>query len=478
MKTKLFFFKLLFLYFILGAHSQQLITKKEIIKDVDFFFKTIYRVHPNPFTIKSKNKINNIIDSFYSEIPAKIAIKEYYKKLIIYFNPLFDSHTGIIPVDEKNHFSMGNLDGNCFPYKIVINNNSFSIPEIYDNDSVLLISINNINCTEIIKIVLSYYHIETKNYQFQIENFYFPFLFKYFFGNSDKFKLSYKTKNYTFDTTIFAININEYLKKYNLINNLDLFKFDYFPLLDAGIIYLNSFSFNNKQSDEYNTFLKETFKFIKEKKINYLFIDIKNNDGGNDQPVYTLLNYIIKKNSLIEIGNYCFKNSIDFKRNIRNMYAMKEIRYEKKIRQKIQFFRLFHIFGIKSIHHKKNINFIQKEPYYFTGNVILIIGHKTASAAMTLHNIFKLNKLGISIGQPTLNSTNLYANSLIYQMPKSKIPFRCATLYYDYPDKNISVTKNSAQPDHLIQFEFNKNLFTEKEIAKILKTISIKNIDH
>jgi C-terminal processing protease CtpA/Prc len=72
-----------------------------------------------------------------------------------------------------------------------------------------------------------------------------------------------------------------------------------FKLLDQQTAYLKTGSFvTSKMQMNWKSFLKESFRQISDKQAKYLIIDIRDNEGGDDEVSLELARYLAHKPSI------------------------------------------------------------------------------------------------------------------------------------------------------------------------------------
>ena len=181
-----------------------------------------------------------------------------------------------------------------------------------------------------------------------------------------------------------------------------------------GIIQINSFV-NTKK--EFNSFLFNTFKEIRETGIKNLIIDIRKNGGGSDRVGDLLFNYITDK-------PYLQHTKAEYKLSEEYMDA-----YKKYLN--IKWYNIFfHPEYIKYSLKKKGAFICEKSKkerkpnnnkLLFNGNIYLLIGSSTCSAAMDFAAAFKYYKMGIVVGKETGGALIEHSNAIPFILPNTQL---------------------------------------------------------
>lgn len=210
------------------------------------------------------------------------------------------------------------------------------------------------------------------------------------------------------------------------------------PRSDTFYLQLNAFSAPNGQSDEdyFHQTFSEIFAEIKSKKLNNLVIDLRYNKGGNiampSLLYYFIANDAFEENILLRIPDFDFpyqsyitaidhqpitaKEATDFITSLKKDFVSQNGGYEH------------------TMSTKADPTFNKQR---FTGNVYLLVGGRTFSAATYFTSLFKTFNRGVIIGEQVGGSHhNMTAGKqLTYTLPHTKIELNMPILLQQLTDK-------------------------------------------
>ncbi|MBA2745519.1 MAG: peptidase S41 [Flavisolibacter sp.] len=180
-----------------------------------------------------------------------------------------------------------------------------------------------------------------------------------------------------------------------------------------AVIEVNSFTRNMK----IRKFLRQSFKEIKKQNIQNLVIDLRGNGGGNVVLSNLLTRYVAKHPFKIADSIYSIKNKSSYPRHIENYLQS----------------RLFHLFmtrkagnGNYHFRHYENKYFKPRKTNHFDGQVFILTGGNTFSAATLVTKTLKNQENVLVVGEET--GGGAYGNSawLIpdVTLPNSRVRFR------------------------------------------------------
>lgn len=168
---------------------------------------------------------------------------------------------------------------------------------------------------------------------------------------------------------------------------------------NIGILQVNSFGLMGWKAltIDYKSFLKETFRKMHEEKVQSLIIDIRENNGGNDEMAEELFSYLDIKESVTR----------EIYREGRTRY----LTFPEPLKSNVQTWGNDPWFFNLNTDNKKDEYYIfRKDPSdqtfikkkrFFKGNVFLLTSAQNTSLAYYTALNFKRHGLGTSVGQET-----------------------------------------------------------------------------
>ncbi len=401
--------------------EDSLFTPEQMREDVLFFYEKIQQTHPNPYHVLSKDSLDEKVRQILESLDKPMNRREFWLKIAV-LNAYFDAHTTILNVIELSNYQktnsnikIGNLILSDYSKNLYFN------PEY--KDSLLagkqIKSINNIPAYQIVETFSAYYSHENKNRLSQLFAHHLNLLYSNIFGNVDSLQIEYlKNDNelaihtlYPPDTSKKTISATPTQYEWKAI------RFNLYEEESIAVIEINT-STPERLSKHYREDLDTIMATVIAKNIQYLFIDVSRNGGGNSDYANEILNFI-KTNE-----NYYYSASAEIKisPSYRTRMAPNLSLYNKK--------------SLKSIGYYNPDGSIMKYDYYWTKNNASIQYDRnlyliqsmagTHSAAISLASLVKAYKFGTIIGEETGGLTACYIDVMCYIMPNASIPFWCS----------------------------------------------------
>lgn len=462
MKNSLFL--LLFLCFI-PCVSQTLkideLTLDDYLSDLSLLNQLIKKQHPNPYKIISKKeqlKEKKQTIALLKKMPS-------YPNFLKCINRIGDGHLAYGPPDEFTYDMIENSSFFPFPvfvkdHRIFTNIKSNILP--YGTE---ITKIQNITTQELVDRINKHIHGDNYNVTKTASELTssFPLYFSNLIERNPKtFKIEYldiKTKNVK---TITLSSIDYYeLYRIDKLSILPINKLEkestihphYYKEKKFGVLTVNSFDLTETYA--YNEFSK-FFKRVNKEKYNNIAIDLRNNEGGNPN-IAALLFSFITDSSFKNVFNYRASSIKIEKENLLNDYGNPagedEVRgFENFLYQRFNETKDSLYIGNDRLKEGVLENF-PADKDNFKGNVYLIVGGQTFSAAVYFAKLFKDHNRGKTIGEETGgNENSTFAGYfLTYKLPKTKLQVRIpiTELFFD---KNTT-SKHGIIPDNKIPLQ-------------------------
>jgi len=444
-------FFLLFIMLNLSLFSQQLLNSKQCKQDINSFFENIERTHPNLYYYTDKEIVENKKQYLLQAVDDKtFSVNDFNKLLAKNINSMFDYHTRI---DNSIIFTTPN-DNNLllFPLKIKSKQHNFFV-----EDGRQLLSINSINMSNLFDDFCLYFGNDI--HKASLEAFfcdYFAIFLYNEFGFNGSFNIVFKGSSQSI--SIKGINVD------NFKTNEVPFLLELYPKYNTAVIYLNSFM--GSLMDEFKVFIDSSFNTILSQNIDNLIIDISYNYGGSDNFWDYLLQYLIKDDVHFVTSAMTTKVTKELKRKISKENSRKEIRESAYLSS---------IYNAKEGLEINDFDIWTKDSTVtnvFTGNLLLLQGERTSSAAESLSSIFKAYRFGLIVGKETSGNTVSYTNMVGFYMPNSNIYYGCAT--HQFWNAGGIDDGNGIFPDVELNFCIEKNNISENQIELIIKEVEDK----
>lgn len=418
---------------LLSEKNSNYFSKKEAILDLNFLQKAMESVHPDLYAYTDSFEMNKKFRILQSELPDSISKIELYKTTAKYVVELKDGHTSVYP-PYKNYYS--NMNDTAFPFDIMIQDGRIFIKRVYAKEDTVFIgneilTINNIKSQQILDELTKYQ--SAKKFSFKYQNIANGFrkLLYIIYDWKENFDVEMRNSE---NDIVFEIKIKgvekqkiEDIRKKLYLSKEKPFKFYYFQDIKTGLIDFRSFS----QLENFKVFLDSTFKFIENKNINDLIIDIRKNGGGNSR-----------------IGDYFLTYLTD---KPYTMYSKGKTKYSRTKKNEMSqfipkwasFFPFCYLFQEPRMIYCKPDGYIKEwqgvpkkhqiSKPFFCGNTYILIGSNTFSSATDFASVFKDYSFGTLIGEETGGLATCYGDVLSFTMPNSGLQFGVSHKYFVRP---------------------------------------------
>ncbi|HEY2727904.1 MAG TPA: S41 family peptidase, partial [Parafilimonas sp.] len=283
-----------------GNCQSQKIAPALLRQDFLLLRDTLQKIHPGLYVYKNKTTIDNMFDSCFSAIKDSMTVTDFYALTSFVIASIGDGHTNCRLSNQflNDYYSSIKV----FPAMVMFINNRafiFCCKQNTELTETELLSINNHSLKEIVRTLFKYIQSDGfiqshKNWELP-ENF--QLLFNILYGVSNSYNVTYKTKSGEIKNTILQADIikNVFCTS-PFPRPLKYLQLTYQP---GNIAVLTIKSFYNdllqQTGENFSTFLDSAFTDIKNKKAERLLIDIRSNQGGNDENGELLYSYLTSK---------------------------------------------------------------------------------------------------------------------------------------------------------------------------------------
>jgi peptidase S41-like protein len=390
---------------ILEENIERILPKystEKLLEDIDFLIKTIEEVHPNSYAYIDKDKFYEELNNTKSKINKPMNAMEFYKTVSPLVSLLKEGHTNIYIPQELFDKYMSVIDGKLFPLIVEIRDNKIFNTKVMNEDIHIpigaeILAIDDIETEEIIK-KLKIYETGMKDAYKEVKlekDFYFLLWLEY--GLLDEYKITYKYEDMT--DTLVAKGVSKDKINSHFKNRFKDNTYYSYKILNDNICYLDFNYFGNY--DCFNELLEEMFKVIKEKNINELIIDIRDNWGGKTALGDLLISYIYNK-------SFSQYKSIDQKIS-QQIIKRDNINDSSNVGQVVSY--------------NGNPVFKSELNNRFKGKVCVLTNRYTFSSAALFASTIKDYNIGILIGEETGGLATTYGEVYKFNLPNSDL--RC-----------------------------------------------------
>jgi hypothetical protein len=399
-------------------------TEKEIAEDIDYFIKSVEEVSPFPYMNADSLSIQVLADHLKKKRDRKG--NELYLDFMRLSAAYNVGHIYTFPPEAMLDEAIKNGD-RFFPLFIKKNQGKWEIMGIIDNAlpenkiGYEVLKINGKEMSEIIETIQPL--LANDGNSEEMIGASLPFLL---WAVNTSYPYSVEIMNQeTGISEILELQGTNDLDKYRTQKPIDtkvkLQDFITFELLDKNIGYINAKSFGFIQNKEITkSFEKELeayFASLKEKGVANLIIDLRENGGGSSYPADAILQKIAKK-PYQQTGGSTMRVSRQFGEFLDGLpWAFRMIAKKGLMKD-------YHKYPIgTNIKEESKPILPKKVKNSFSGQVYVLIGPNTHSAAMMMANAVEDFDLGILVGEPTKSIPRELSNALPLKTPNAKIAF-------------------------------------------------------
>ncbi len=389
------------------SQDKAYISTDKAVADIKYMIKTIEEIHYNPYYKINKEQFNQNKDELLNKFDKdSILLKKFVSTGMKLAAQMSGGHTSMDWQNEKLFPEIMVYKFISFTGKMSVKSQYLTVTRSANQDvkkGVIIESINGVPIGELYKECLSYIGgIES------FKNTSLEKVFPLYLFFTDKISAPYLLKLSDSEIEIPGIGVSEL----NTFINQSKPKENYiFEIIndEIGLITYNSCT----DYETFKEFLEQTFKEIKEKNINKLIIDIRENSGGDSELNDLLLSYFTTTPFQQSSGRY-WKVSNQAKISYKNNPV-----YEQNFGQ--EFMKLYNQSENQSIIESFEEELIQpiKPKNYFTGKMCFLIGPSTFSSANFLADAIKTYKLSTLIGSATGELTNDFGEVINFTLPNS-----------------------------------------------------------
>lgn len=410
---------LLSLFLVETSYSQEIVpvySLAQVTEDFDYYINTLKTKHPNLYAFVSEEHFNKEVERARSMLTDSMSTVDLWGTMLRLQHCL-DGHSGMRYIDVKSSYPSSYKDVSF------LNPDSITYNDIYMNGMKVL-SINGMEAGKIIQELDKCICAED-NPKLRLCNLRgrFPALASYVLKLNSPYKVIYQGDNGE-KIVKTEIGIKEPYTEYEK-GSADI-PFDYKLYPEESIAYLevNSFSLSELAEDgSIETLKRKLDTFYEEKEINeykYLFIDISRNGGGGDWPVLALFNKLQHDSVALPVGVGEYINYFTYPRVTTG----------------------------------------------YSGNVFVIAGHWTYSAAHFFYVLMRRSRRGIFVGEPPGHYYQVYSPLIRYKLPNTTLPFICA--------KRAHIYFEDVAPDVPWSIDCFNETFTLDDLKKMIELYNNK----
>jgi len=380
---------------------------------------TLQKIHPGIYRYKNSAFISHVFDSCYNSIQDSMTIPQFFMLANFAIAAMQDGHSNCRMSQQVRKDYINNTK--VFPAFVMLTRSRAFIYCCNQNSSLggaELISINNHTIQQIVQRLFTYIPSDAdiqsrKNWE---SNEIFPFFNALLYEPVDSFNITYKNENGELKKAVLQADLVKNIncpppfkrpQKYLQLTYMS----DHIAVLTVKT-FLNEFL--HQTGENFNRFLDSAFTDIRSKNVTKLLIDIRGNQGGNDDNGALLYAYLTQQPFMY--------------------YASQETVSDK--------------FAADDNH--PNLKSQQPKQNSYAGKVYILADGRSFSAAAEFSAIARSNKRALFIGEEVGGGYygNTSGDDAFITLPNSQLSCRIPLVKYTLAVKKDANKGNGILPEY------------------------------
>ncbi|MDK2924082.1 MAG: hypothetical protein PWQ90_1523 [Pseudothermotoga sp.] len=409
---------ILLLILIGGCAIAQMLSADEVLQDAEFVYQKLRDVHPNIFHTLSKLEA----EEEFSKLKSRLSTQQYWElreafKLLSEFVALFkDGHTYLSITDQFYEYLSAN--GKVAPIFVSFADEGiFVLADVEGKikEPGLLMFLNGISAEKLKDEILRMISYERVSFAYVKASKLFHQYCWVIFKEPQSFEVEYLTDQGVQQKIELApVSFEEYKTRRDQLNLSNEKLWD-FSTIEEDTAILRIDTFGSSYERDLKQFIKEAFERVKKEGIQNLIIDLRGNGGGDSK----IAEYL-----------YSFVSDEPYR-----VYAEVHVKYSDDAIKKLKIFDPLLLFRIKvlkqeTIVYRNSLKKPKKNDLLFNGNLFLLVGPQTFSAASDFAAMIKDLKIATIVGEETGGLASSYGDVLPLTLPNTKLRLGVSFKYF------------------------------------------------
>ena len=432
------------------AELNSVFQPEDLQEDFILFQRILEQAHGNLYTYNDTIEIKRELSKTYSALDRSMSYPEFYKLLNGALCFINNQQTTVSYPSEylKQLYKLETF----FPLHLRLISQ-----KMYCDDRLSVIpvgseilSINGKRFRDIYFDALTVIPTEGKNktYAYQELERAFPFYYTQLYGPIKEYEISFTdpVEGGNKTITMAAVSYNEFLQRQNKKQpqkNAKPFSYTYIDSIRTAVLTINEVE--KKNNKRLKKFLKNNFARLKEKKGQYLILDLRKH-GSQNEAIYPLIFSYLSQRSYKEVNDaQTVGLRIPFKELLTGKIKRQTRAAEKMLIQKF----VEEDSGYFTLNPNMNPVFISENDA-FTGNLYVLISGNTLNSGVGLCSLLRNENKATFIGEET--GGNYYGHSggvmLTYKLPKTGMILRVPKIHFIHYVQNNYFSEDSGIIPH------------------------------
>lgn len=451
MKFKKPLLRFLIVFFALMASSKITIsqntpiflTKSQALEDLYWLRFSLEYVHPRLYKYDDKKTVDARFDSLGKGIGQKISGLDF---LALITKANAKVHCGHLYTIAQGDLSKEVLKKKVLPFYIqVVDGKLYLFNDCSDSsipNGSHILSINGKSDNDILNALLpgipSDGYIQTRKIKLLERYYFYAFqgfdLYYYLFADrSNIFKIDYSTFGTNLRKTVTVKGISSEERKDILLHRYNIDeqiwfktpspKFEIDDKNNYAVLTVSRSFYDKKIDPNFDSLLSSAFHSIKEKKVENLIIDLRNNEGGDENQQMELMSYLYDKP--FRLYQNIYLSHLDFRplkpviieRDTSTLLFNNDDEYMRKINDNL---------WINNYEYSDNLQLKEPKSAVFKGKLYVLMNGTCFSSAADLISDLKKTTDAVFIGEESGGTFEgpTGGNEIVVQLPNSKIMVR------------------------------------------------------
>jgi len=408
----------------------RILSREQALADIDTLTSYFSEIHPDMFGVCKSRDFFLAVNDVKKTLPDSVSEIDFYRRVAPLITMIGDGHSYIYAPKILSEDSARLY----FPLNVSVNTNDSTIMVVKDCSSnkkhipegARIISINNINYRDVIERLLPYSSGERTFFRIKKIDYSFRTFMNLLFG-SEEYSLEYEYKGKVFKRTVpaigYAVKKSETTPK-SAVKRAD---YSFYILPDNKTAVMDFYRCNDNK--RFVVFADSMFTILKNKNIENLIIDMRDNGGGSSIMGDELFQYISPV-PFSQFGGAIVRFSPLTKKLIKNIE-------NDDVDVEFSFYDDGKLVGLR------------KNPKRFSGKVYMLVSHFTFSAAAGISWAFKYFKMGTVVGEESGGMNVSFGEFVPFTLPCSKLVARASCKkFYQYGAKESDI--HGTLPDYKV----------------------------
>jgi len=400
--------------------SEIVLTTDQALQDAYFTFQKMKEIHPNIFFSLNKQDAEIAFSELIQVLKSRKSwhLRDFFRYLAEFVARFKDGHTYLSITDQFSRYLQSG--GKVVPLFVSFSDSVITILESIPSGTIepgsRLVSLNDLPADTLRNEIMKMISFEREPFAYSKASSLFHLYMWVIFGPQDVFAVEVVTPSGKHQSVeLSSVSFDLYKQTRSEIQTFSFDKLWDFSFLDEGValLTLNTFSSNYKKDLE--TFIKDCFQQIRSLGVETVIIDIRKNGGGDSSVAEYLYSFISDKPY--------------------RTYAEVHVKYSEDVLKKINIYDPILLFrvkvlGQKIIVNKNNFKSPRRNPLRFNGDVYVLVGSQTFSAATDFAAMIKDLSIGKIVGQETGGLASCYGDVLSLTLPNSELKLGVSFKYF------------------------------------------------